>query len=293
MLMKSSTVIAGCMNWGQWGIKFSTQQYLTQIKKTLESGVYTFDHADIYGHYTTEEEFGNALRLDPSLRNNMQIITKCGICMLTPNRPLHQIKSYNTSKTHILSSVEQSLTNFHTDYIDLLLIHRPDPLMNPYEIAEAFMALNQSGKVKHFGVSNFTASQFSMLHHLFPLEVNQIELSIIHTKPFYDGVTDQCIEKKVIPQAWSPMGAGKIHLNAEDERSRRILSMASILGEKYNASFDQILIAWLMQHPSGIVPVLGTTKVERLQAAMEANSIELTNEEWHMLLRASNGFDAP
>lgn len=126
----------------------------------------------------------------------MQIITKCGICMLTPNRPLHQIKSYNTSKTHILSSVEQSLTNFHTDYIDLLLIHRPDPLMNPYEIAEAFMALNQSGKVKHFGVSNFTASQFSMLHHLFPLEVNQIELSIIHTKPFYDGVTDQCIEKR-------------------------------------------------------------------------------------------------
>lgn len=291
--MKSSTVIAGCMNWGQWGAKFSTQQYLSHIKKNLEAGVYTFDHADIYGHYTTEEEFGNALKLDPSLRSKMQIITKCGICMVTPHRPLHQIKSYNTSKTHILSSVEQSLSNFHTDYIDLLLIHRPDPLMDPYEIAEAFMILKQSGKVKHVGVSNFTTSQFEMLHHLFPLEVNQIELSIIHTKPFYDGVTDQCMLKKVIPQAWSPIGAGKIHLDAEDERSRRIISMAKILGEKYNASFDQILIAWLLQHPSGIVPVMGTTKIERMQAAMEANSIEMTHEEWHMLLRASNGFDVP
>jgi predicted oxidoreductase len=105
---------------------------------------------------------------------------------------LHQIKSYNTSKTHILSSVEQSLSNFHTDYIDLLLIHRPDPLEDPYEIAEAFMVMKQSGKVKHIGVSNFTTIQFEMLHHLFPLEVNQIELSIIHTKPFYDGVTYQC-----------------------------------------------------------------------------------------------------
>lgn len=291
--MKSSTVIAGCMNWGQWGAKFSTQQYLSHIKKNLEAGVYTFDHADIYGHYTTEEEFGNALKLDPSLRSKMQIITKCGICMVTPHRPLHQIKSYNTSKTHILSSVEQSLSNFHTDYIDLLLIHRPDPLMDPYEIAEAFMVMKQSGKVKHVGVSNFTTSQFEMLHHLFPLEVNQIELSIIHTKPFYDGVTDQCMLKKVIPQAWSPIGAGKIHLDAEDERSRRIISMAKILGEKYNASFDQVLIAWLLHHPSGIVPVMGTTKIERMQAAMEANSIEMTHEEWHMLLRASNGFDVP
>ena len=291
--MKSSTVIAGCMNWGQWGAKFNTQLYLSQIKKSLELGIYTFDHADIYGHYTTEEEFGAALKLDPSLRSRMQIITKCGICMLTPNRPLHQIKSYDTSKTHILSSVEQSLINFNTDYIDLLLIHRPDPLMNPHEIAEAFTLLKQSGKVKHFGVSNFSTSQFSALHNIFPLEVNQVELSIIHTKPFYDGITDQCIDKKIIPQAWSPMGAGKIHLDAEDEKSRRILSMATIIGEKYNASFDQVLIAWLMKHPAGIVPVLGTTKIDRLKAALEATSIEMTREEWHMLLRASNGFDVP
>lgn len=291
--MKSSTVIAGCMSWGQWGAKFNTQEYLSQIKKTLDIGVYTFDHADIYGHYTTEEEFGAALKLDPSLRSKIQIITKCGICMLTPNRPLHQIKSYNTSKTHILSSVEQSLTNFHTDYIDLLLIHRPDPLMNPHEIAEAFSILKQSGKVKHFGVSNFTTTQFSMIHNLFPLEVNQFELSIVHTSPFYNGVTDQCIEKNIAPQAWSPMGAGKIHLDAEDEKSRRIVSMAKILGEKHNASFDQILISWLMKHPARIIPVLGTTKIERIQSSLDAHSIEMTNEEWHMLLRASNGFDVP
>jgi len=123
--------------------------------------------------------------------------------------------------------------------------------------------------------------------------VNQIELSILHTKPFYDGVTDQCIDKRIIPQAWSPMGAGKIHLDAEDERSRRIISMSNIVGEKYGASFDQILLAWLMKHPSGIVPVLGTTKIERLKSSLEAATIDMTNEEWHMLLRASNGVDVP
>ena len=281
------------MNWGKWGTGFSTQSYLSQIEQCIEIGITTFDHADIYGHYTTEAEFGEALKLKPVLRDKIQLITKCGICLVTPNRPNHKIKSYNTSKEHILSSLDQSLNNLHTDHVDLLLIHRPDPLMNPYEIAEAFSILIESGKVKQVGTSNFTASQLSMLHAIYPVSVNQIEASILHTKPFYNGVTDLSIEKKISIQAWSPMGAGKITLDTEDEQCRRVISMANILGEKYGATYDQIILAWLMKHPSIISPVIGTTKLERIQSAYDALSIEISNEEWHMLLRASHGADVP
>jgi hypothetical protein len=286
-------IIAGCMNWGKWGVGFSTESYLSQIERCLEVGITTFDHADIYGHYTTEAEFGQALKRATSLRSQLQLITKCGICLVTPNRTEHKIKSYNTSKKHILFSVENSLRNLNTDYIDLLLIHRPDPLMNPFEIAEAFSILIESGKVKQVGTSNFTASQLCMLNSIYPVSVNQIEASILHTKPFYNGVTDLSIEKNITIQAWSPMGAGKITLGTEDEQCRRIVSMANILGEKYGVTFDQILLSWLMKHPANISPVIGTTKIERIHSAFNAQQVDITNEEWHMLLRASHGADVP
>ena len=281
------------MNWGKWGVGFSTESYLSQIQQCIEIGISTFDHADIYGHYTTESEFGKALKQNSSLREKIQLISKCGICLMTPNRPQHQIKSYDTSRKHILHSVENSLNNLNTDYLDLLLIHRPDPLMDPHEIAEAFSILKASGKVKEVGCSNFTASQLSMLHSIYPVSVNQIEASILYTKPFYNGVTDLSIEKKISIQAWSPLGAGKITLNTEEEQSRRIVAMATILGEKYRATFDQILLAWLMKHPANISPVIGTTKIDRIKSAYDALKLELSNEEWHMLLRASHGADVP
>ena len=217
------------MNWGKWGVGFSTESYLSQIQQCIEIGISTFDHADIYGHYTTESEFGKALKQNSSLREKIQLISKCGICLMTPNRPQHQIKSYDTSRKHILHSVENSLNNLNTDYLDLLLIHRPDPLMDPHEIAEAFSILKASGKVKEVGCSNFTASQLSMLHSIYPVSVNQIEASILYTKPFYNGVTALSIEKKISIQAWSPLGAGKITLNTEEEQSRRIVAMATFL----------------------------------------------------------------
>ncbi len=281
------------MNWGKWGAGFTTESYLSQIEQCLEIGITTFDHADIYGHYTTEAEFGQALKHNTSLRDQLQLITKCGICLTTPNRPNHKIKSYNTSKSHIIFSVEQSLSNLNTDYIDLLLVHRPDPLMDPHEIAETFSILIESGKVKQVGTSNFTASQLSMLHTIYPVAVNQIETSILCTKPFYNGITDISIEKNISVQAWSPMGAGKITLGTEDEQCRRIVSMANILGEKYGVTFDQILLSWLMKHPAKISPVIGTTKLDRIKSAFDAQQVEITNEEWHMLLRASHGADVP
>jgi predicted oxidoreductase len=288
-----SPVIAGSMKWGKWGAHFSTADYLKMIEKCLDTGVTTFDHADIYGNYTTEAEFGLALKEMPSFRKQMQLISKCGICMVTPNRPGHQIKHYNTSKEHIIESAERSLKNLQTDFLDLLLIHRPDSLMNPQEIAGAFTHLKNAGKVLHFGVSNFNASQTALLHSCFPVEVNQVEISILHTEALYNGVLDQCIREKIQPQSWSPLGGGILNGVADDERSRRIMAVAEILGERYAAGFDQILLAWLMKHPAGIIPVLGTTKAERIKDAHLSRSIDLTREEWYMLLRAATGHEVP
>ena len=258
------------------------------IQTCLEHNISTFDHADIYGHYTVEEEFGQALLLDTSIRKKIQLITKCGIQMLSPNRPEHKIKSYNTSKQFIITSVENSLKNFNTDYIDLLLIHRPDPLMEPVEIAEAFTILKQQGKVLQFGVSNFTPSQIDMIHTLFPLVANQVEISILKLDSFTDGTLDYCQKQKIIPMAWAPLGGGNI-FNAEDERSKRVIAVSQLLSEKYNVLPEQILLAWLLKHPSNIKPVLGTAKHERIKLALEATRINLLREDWFVLWRASTG----
>ena len=198
------------MKWGTWGAGFSTKQYLQLIEDCVENNITSFDHADIYGDYTVEEEFGKALKLLPSLRKRLQIITKCGIQKLTPNRPDHKIKSYNTGKHHIIQSAERSLKNFHTDYLEALLIHRPDPLMHPDEIAEAFTLLKKQGKVLHFGVSNFTPSQVDLMNTGFPVEFNQIEVSILKLESFHNGQIDQCIQHQIRPMAWSPISGGQI-----------------------------------------------------------------------------------
>lgn len=287
----SSTVIAGCMNWGQWGARFDTNAYLRMIRACLDEGVTTFDHADIYGHYTTEEEFGRALALEPNLRSRMQLITKCGIRMVTPNRPDHQIKSNDSSAGHIRASLERSLLNLHTDHVDLLLIHRPDPLMDPVEIASIIGELKKEGKLLHFGVSNFTPSQVSLLHRKIPVEYHQFEASVPHHQPFIDGTLDTCIDHGIFPQSWSPLGGGKLTIEAEDERIRRIVAAAEIIGRKYGVDFDQVLLAWLHQHPAGITPVLGTTRIDRVTKALRAPAVPMTREEWFMLLRAATGHD--
>ncbi|HUR11566.1 MAG TPA: aldo/keto reductase [Flavitalea sp.] len=284
-----SKLIAGTMKWGQWGARFSTEQYLTMIKRCLDLGVSTFDHADIYGHYTTEEEFGVALKQEPSLRHKMQLISKCGIRMVTPNRPAHKIKSYDTSRKHIIESAHRSLENLHTDFLDILLIHRPDPLMDPDEIAEAFTQLQTQGKVKAFGISNFNAQQSALIESRFPVGYNQLEISIVEVEPFLDGTLHHCMLSKIVPMAWSPLGGGNIFIDQEEERNKRIVAVASILAEKYNAMPDQVLLSWLLCHPAGIVPVLGTSKAERIDVAMKATSIKLEREEWFLLWRASTG----
>jgi predicted oxidoreductase len=289
--LQLSPIVAGCMKWGQWGAAFSTTQYRNMISNCVDNNITSFDHADIYGHYTTEEEFGNTLKELKSIRLKMQLITKCGIKMLSPNRPQHTIKSYDTGKQYIIDCVENSLTKLHTDYIDLFLIHRPDPLMNPEEIAAAFLQLKQEGKVLHVGVSNFSPSQVLLLHKLFPVEVNQLEISILQTDPFFNGQLDQCRTENIIPMAWGPLGSGLLQDDTMNERNLAIINTANQLAKKYNTTVENILLAFLSKHPAGIIPVLGTSKIERLQSAMQYMQIELEREDWFLLLQSSRGHE--
>lgn len=291
--LQLSPIVAGCMKWGQWGSRFTTATYCGIIESCIESKITSFDHADIYGDYTTEEEFGKALNQLPSIRSSIQLITKCGIKMPVANRPSFNIKSYDTSTEYIISCVERSLKNLQTDYIDIYLIHRPDPLMNPEEIAAAFAQLKQQGKVLHTGVSNFTPSQVNLLHTYYPVEVNQIEISLLHMEPFHNGQLDQCLEKGIVPMAWSPLGGGSLMTEITDERNKRIIKVATALGAKYQTSIENILLAFLHRHPSGILPVMGTSKIERLQSAIAAANIKLEAEEWFMLWEASAGKQVP
>jgi predicted oxidoreductase len=279
--------VVGCMRWGVWGENFTTKQYEQIIEACLSIDLNVFDHADIYGHYTTEADFGNVLKGKSSLRSKLSLITKCGINMLTPNRPHHSIKSYDTSSKHIIQSVEQSLQNFHTDYIDTLLIHRPDVLMDVEEIASTIHQLKQAGKVKSFGVSNFTTSQVALLNKHIKIEHHQVEISVTNLNAFDNGTLDQCQLENIEAQSWSPMGNGLF--TEQNERNTCILHTAKDLSNQYNCSQNQILLAFLYTHPAGIVPVIGTTKFDRIKEAKNTMDIELKREDFYKLWSASTG----
>ena len=266
--MKISPLVVGTMRLGKWGVNMNTEAYEAFVRECIELDLIDFDHADIYGSYTTEEEFGKILLNNSALRKEIRITTKCGIKMLSPNRPKYKVNSYDSSAKHIIASAEHSLEMLNTDYIDLLLLHRPDYLMDPQEIAEAIDKLKQEGKVLHFGVSNFTNSQIEMLDSHVKIENHQIEASLLHLDPFEDGSIDQCWIRKIVPTIWSPFGGGKLfESNSKDPRVVRVQKVLEGLAKKYDASFDQILLAWLLAHPIGMVPVLGTTKISRVKAA--------------------------
>ena len=288
-----SPLIIGTMRLGDWGAKMTTKKLEKFIDECIELGLNDFDHADIYGHYTEEANFGKVIKRRPDLKKKIQITTKCGIQLITKNRPNHSIKSYNSTKSHILWSAEHSLKELNIEQIDVLLIHRPDFLMDPHEIAEAFTKLKKEGKVKAFGVSNFTPSQFDMLNSFTPLITNQIEISLLHLNPFQDGTLDQMIKLGITPTAWSPFGGGEIFSKSKDKRINRIQKAAKKLGKKYEASVDQILLAWILKHPSGIIPVLGSTKISRIKTAKDALKINLTHEDWYQLWEASVGNEVP
>jgi predicted oxidoreductase len=277
-----SRIIAGAWRWHN--VSAETVERLLQV--ALDQGITSFDHADIYGDHSNEEVFGKALAKDSSLRNKIELITKCDIKFPSFKRPATWVKHYDTSKEHILWSVENSLKMFHTDRLDLLLIHRPDPLLDPHEVAEAFNLLKKEGKVLHFGVSNFTPSQFTMLqkHSPFPLVTNQIEISLSRIDPFFNGDLDLMLELGVSPMAWSPLGGGKLMAGERDMFNK---------ATKYNASYSQLALAWLLRHPSKIFPVIGTTQPDRIREAAKSVGVQLDRQDWFEMLKWVMGMEMP
>lgn len=291
--LQFSRIIHGMMRLSEWNL--SREERLSFIEQVMELGITTFDHADIYGKYQCEELFGEAVSLKPSIREKMEIITKCGIVLESPNRPAHRSHHYDTSKKHIVTSVEQSLKNLHTDYIDLLLIHRPDPLMNPEEVAEAFDQLFNEGKVRHFGVSNFKRSQLKMLETYVtqPLITNQIELNPFNLENFEDGTLDLSLEMQAPPMAWSPLAGGEI-FNGKGEKAKRLQKALNEVGEELGIkSADEVLYAWLLTHPSSIMPIVGSGKIERIQSAINSLKHKMTPHHWYHIYQASLGHEVP
>lgn len=288
-----SRLVPGLMRLPQW--RLSSAELLGWIKACLEQGLTTFDHADIYGAYTCEELFGRALALEPSIREQMQLVTKCGIKLVTPARPDHRLKSYDTGRAHILASVENSLRALHTDRIDLLLIHRPDPLMDADEVAEAFGLLRQEGKVLHFGVSNFTPAQFDLLASRldFPLVTNQVEFSLLHMDPIYDDTFDQCQRLRARPMIWSPLAGGALFRDDDPDTAALRAALEQVGQELGGAAVDQVALAWVLRHPVGGLPVLGTGRMERIRDAVAAAALEMTREQWFTIWQAAAGEEVP
>lgn len=287
--MNFSRIIAGTMTWGSWGKQLDIREMTHFIDHCVENGITTFDHADIYGDYSTETDFGKAFTECGVDRKDVQIITKCGIQYLGSARH-NRIKHYNYSKDYIVWSAEESLKNLKTEYLDLFLLHRPSPLMHPDEVFDAISLLKEQGKINNFGVSNFTPSQVELISKNVDISANQIEFSLTANTAMYDGVLDQMLLRNMTPMAWSPLGAV---FREKTEQTDRIHAAMESMGSKYNATKDQLLLAWILKHPAGIHPVIGTTDKLRIINASKAMSIEMDLEDWFVLLAASQGYKVP
>lgn len=279
---------------GYWRLmdwQLSPRQLISFIEEHLDLGITTVDHADIYGGYLCEAAFGEALKLSPALRERMEIVTKCGIA--TTAKPEHALGHYITDADHIIKSAEQSLKNLATDRLDLLLIHRPDPLMDADEVAQAFLSLHQSGKVRHFGVSNFTPAQFTLLQSRLPftLATNQVEISPVHQPLLLDGTLDQLQQLRIHPMAWSCLGGGRLF---NDEAFGPLRDELAAVAQELNAAtIEQVVYAWVMRLPSKPLPIIGSGKIERVRAATGAEELEMTRQQWFRIRKAALGYDVP
>lgn len=284
-----SRFVMGYWRLMDWGM--SPEQLVSFIESHLDLGITTVDHADIYGGYQCEAAFGEALKLAPHLRSRMEIVSKCGIA--TTAKPQNKIGHYITERAHIIESAEQSLRNLAIDNLDLLLIHRPDPLMDADEVAEAFLHLHQSGKVRHFGVSNFTPAQFTLLQSRLPftLATNQVEISPIHQPLLLDGTLDQLQQLRIRPMAWSCLGGGRLF---NDPLYQLLRDELNAVAQELNAqAIEQVVYAWVMRLPAQPLPIIGSGKIERVRSALGALKLQLTRQQWFRIRRAALGYDVP
>ncbi|PQJ16345.1 aldo/keto reductase [Aureicoccus marinus] len=288
-----SRLIAGTMTWGSWGAQLSEAEAAQMIQDCLSMGISTFDHADIYGDYENEALFGKAFVQSGVSREEVQLISKCGIQM-TRGRE-NKVKHYQYDTAYIIDSAERSLRMLQTDYLDLFLLHRPSPLLRAEEVFMAVEQLKSSGKIKQFGVSNFTPSQIALLETNGPVEGNQVECSLLQSSAMLDGTFDDCISGNRMAMAWSPLGGyfGGDDRPESKERKARMEPLIAELSQKYDCGVSALLLAWLYKHPAGIHPVVGSTKKGRLAEMLKASEIEMELQDWFLLWEAARGHRVP
>jgi predicted oxidoreductase len=286
--LELSRVVAGMWRMVEWNM--TVEQRVGFIEQCIDLGVTSFDHADIYGNYGVEGLFGEALRAQPSLRARMQLVSKCGIKLLSNKRPQHGIQHYDTGAAHIIASSEESLRQLHTDHLDLLLIHRPDPLMDFDEIAEAFTRLKEAGKVLHFGVSNFSRHQFEVLNRRIALATNQVEFSPLHVAPMFDETFDGLQDLGVAPMIWSPLAGGRL-FTANDANAEHLRLVIKDIADRLHQPFASVVFAWIMQLPSKPIPLTGSGRIEAIKVAVAGAGFQLSRHDWFAILRAARGHE--
>ena len=254
-------------------------------------GITTFDQADIYGDYESEKLLGNAIKASPALRDQMEIITKCDIMLLSDKYPQRRVKYYDTSAAHLQHSVDASLANMNIEQIDLLLLHRPDPLMDAAETGAALDALIKTGKVKSVGVSNFKPYDWTLLQSNMRarLQTNQVELSLLATDAFTNGDLAYMQENKIVPMAWSPLAGGQLFSAQPGDNIKSLVTRLQTIGTEYGVAIDAVAIAWLLRHPAKIIPVLGTNSLARIGSLSDALKVEMDRETWFELYTLARG----
>ena len=287
--LELSPIVAGLWRITSW--KLSVAERVRWIELALELGITSFDHADIYGDYHAESAFGEALKAAPALRARMQLVSKCGIRLRNAEHS-YRVNYYDSSATYVRNQVEQSLHKLHTDQLDLVLIHRPDYLMDAAELAETFSALTREGKVAHWGVSNFSASQFALLHQQHSLLTNQIELSPLSMGALDDGTLDQAQQLGLRPMIWSPLGGGHL-FTGQDEQAVRLRAEMTAIATRYGISLTTLAFAWVLRHPSRPHPITGTGRIEGLRDAVAALDVQLDAQDWYAIWTASKGHSVP
>jgi predicted oxidoreductase len=272
------------------------------VREAVEAGYTLFDHADIYGGGACEQIFGDVLRESPGLRDRLILASKCGI--RRPDDPPGSPQRYDFSAEYILASCEESLRRLGVESLDVYQLHRPDFLMDPDEVAGAFERLMTAGKVRAFGVSNFAPSQVTALQRAcpMPLLVNQVEISLARLAPFVDGTLDQCLAEGIVPMAWSPLaggllgdGARKLLPSQEGYRTESLRKALDLIAAARGGGVTRpaVALAWLMRHPTRIVPIVGSTDPRRIREAAVADTLDLTRDEWYRLLLVARGEALP
>ncbi|BEV72328.1 aldo/keto reductase family oxidoreductase [Paludibacterium sp. THUN1379] len=281
-----SRIVAGMWRLADWNL--SLAERIRLIEQCIELGVTTFDHADIYGDYQCQQLFGAALQQAPALKQQIQLVSKCGIKLTSSHRLEHRIKHYDTSAAHILASTERTLAELQVETLDLLLIHRPDPLMDYDEMARAFETLRAAGKVRHFGVSNFTPLQFEALNSRIALVTNQVEFSPLQLSALQDGQFDTLQRHGVAPMIWSALGGGLLFRHNDTSPLQAVLAQ---LAAQYGSSVASLVYAWIMQLPCRPLPLTGSGRIEVIRDAVAACSLSLERQDWYRILQAACGHE--